>query len=390
MVKNKIAMAPTGKGYYDPDGTPGHQCLSSYIAVGKGGVGWITVEHTLATTKFFKGNLLSLENEAQIIKWKRLADTIHAFNIVAIVQLSLGLGRWAFPKVSEVVAPSPVPGFIPIGSTPRGFKGLQGKKAPTPRELSTTEVEEMEDLFVAAARRVQKAGFDGIEIHAAHGYLIAQFLSPEVNRRQDKYGNSFEKRLTLPLNLISKTRKSVGNRDFLVGLRMSGDEHHQGGYTIEDAQKMVPILAGAGLDFIHLSSGSNSALKWFYPSKSGQLIPEAEAIKKVSPVPVICPNIHLPKTGEEAIKAGKTDLISTSRSLIADPNWPRKAREGRIKDIVKCTFCNTCLAYFTHNLGVRCPENPTVGWEQFLPENQPIPVRIAPVQDIASIKHKIG
>ncbi len=381
-VKNRVAFAPTGKNHHDPTNAPSDQCLCAYVAVAKGGVGWITVEFTNATRKYLKGGALSIDDDSQLGKWKQLADTIHAFDVVTVVQLSLGTGRWASPRGAEVISASAIPGTIPMGSTPRGFMGLQGRVAPTPRELTTSEVEELEDLFVAAARRVQRAGFDGVEIHGAHGYLIAQFLSPETNKRHDKYGGNFEKRLTWAQNLISKTRKAVGNGDFLVGLRISGDEHHPDGYTVEDAQRMGPILVDAGLNYVHLSSGSNSALNWFYPPKDGALLPEAALIKKVSPVPVICPNVHLPRTGEEAIKTGKVDMVSLSRSLIADPDWPRKAQEGRVKDITHCTFCNTCLIYLTHGLGVRCSENPRIGWERFLPEYQPRPVRITPIQDI--------
>ncbi|GAG91614.1 unnamed protein product [marine sediment metagenome] len=114
-------------------------------------------------------------------------------------------------------------------------------------------MEELEGLFVDSALRIKRAGFDGIEIHGAHGYLLAEFVSPLSNLRKDKYGGSFEKRLTLPRNLIRRVREHVGS-DFVLGYRISGDEHVAGGLTLEETKRLVPILISEGLDFIHLSS----------------------------------------------------------------------------------------------------------------------------------------
>lgn len=380
-VKNRLAFAPTGRGDCDLDGTPNDQTICGYVAIAKGGVGWVVVEHTLANLKYGKGmgRTLSIHDDLQLLVWRRLSDAIHAFDAVAVVQLNIGLGRWARRRyATEIVGASPVAGVIPVGSVPRGLKALEGFEGPVPRELTTAEVEQLADLFVAAAKRLQRAGFDGIEIHA-HSYLLGQFLSADTNRRTDKYGGNVEKRLTLALNLIDKTKQACGKRDFLVGIRLSADEHYRGGRTIEETKAIIPPLVGAGLDYIHISSGCLSALNWSLPPKEGMLLEESAEIKKVSSVPVMCPNIHLPKTGEEAIVDGKADMVSLSRTLLADPNWPTKAKGGRVKDIVHCTFCNTCWVYHGWQLGIRCPENPNLGRERFMSEYWPPPVRVAPV-----------
>lgn len=373
-VKNRIAFAPTGMGTVRSDGSITDQSICHYAARAKGGAGLIIVEHSLCTLRHWKAGvpILSFHSPNSMVWMKDLADGIHYFGAKAVVQLSLGLGRQTSPKVTgtELVAPSPLPYFVPKGSTPKGLHHLEGMAGAIPRELTTEEVMELEDDFVAAATRIKKAGFDGIEIHGAHGYLLADFISPLCNKRIDVYGGSFEKRLTLPLNLINKTRAKTGEK-FILGFRISGDEHVKGGLTLQDNLELVPVLAKAGLDYIHLSSGRQEALKYCFPEKEGVILPEAEAIKKVVEIPVICPNIHNPLFAEKILEEGRVDLVSLSRGLLADPQWPNKAREGSLDEIRHCKFCSFCLKSLWDGLGTRCAVNPDVGHERFLPEYYP-------------------
>lgn len=382
-LKNRIAFAPTGRQDCSEDGTPSDQNICGYTAIARGGVGMAVVEYTESTYKYGRPPMRrpSFHSDDQILKWKQLADATHGYGTVAVVQLGVGLGAMArFRGPGEVVAPSPIPVTIPPGSAPRGLKALEGYRGPIPRELSSAEIAELQGAFVAAARRVKRAGFDGVEIHATE-CLIGQFISPASNQRRDQYGGSTENRMRFLLELIGRTRKSVGNKEFLVGLRICADEHGEGGRAIEETKRMMPLLVEAGLDYVHVSSGAFAALAWTLPSKDGMLVEESAQIRDACSVPVICPNIHLPGTGERALESGKADMISLSRGLIADPDWPNKAREGRVKGIVKCTFCNSCFTYVQRGLGLRCPENPRVGWERFIPEYWPRPVRIRPVSD---------
>jgi 2,4-dienoyl-CoA reductase-like NADH-dependent reductase (Old Yellow Enzyme family) len=379
-IKNRIAMAPTGMLACAYDGSITEQNIAHYVARAKGGIGLIIIERTFATYKYAAGipRIIGIYHDRQMSGMRELADAIHTFGAKSVVQLSLGLGRAAIAsqwEEREIVAPSALPYRVPEGSAPRGLTQFERAIGPIPRELTVEEIVELEEIFVAAAERIKRAGFEGIEIHGAHGYLIAQFVSPLSNQRHDLYGGTFERRLTLPLNLIRKTREKLGS-DFIIGYRISGDEHAEGGLTLEDTVAIVSILEKAGLDYIHLSSGRIEALKWLFPEKEGMLLPEAEAIKKAVKIPVICPNIHTPQLAAQALQDGKTDMVSLSRAVLADPEWPTKAKEGRFDEIQRCCFCNTCLRLiFEDQCKVRCSVNPYVGLEKYIPNYYPLPPR---------------
>jgi len=373
-VKNRIAFAPTGMGTAGPDGSITDQTICHYSTRAKGGAGLIIIEHSLCTLKHWKAGvpILSFHTSNSMVWMKDLADAIHHFGAKTVVQLSLGLGRQSSPRVTgtELVAPSPLPYFVPEGSTPRGLHHFEGTRGATPRELTIEEVLELERDFLSAARRIKRAGFDGIEIHGAHGYLLADFISPLVNKREDIYGGSFERRLTLPLNLIRKTREKVG-QNFVLGFRISGDEHVKGGLTLQDNLNLLSTLAEAGLDYIHLSSGRQEAFNYLFPEQEGTILPEAEKIKEVVGIPVICPNIHDPVLAEKVVQENRVDMVSLSRGLLADPEWPNKVQEGRVKEIRRCVFCYTCLKSLWNGIGTRCSVNPEVGRERFIAKYQP-------------------
>jgi 2,4-dienoyl-CoA reductase-like NADH-dependent reductase (Old Yellow Enzyme family) len=373
-IKNRIAFAATGMGTAGPDGAVTDQTICHYSARAKGGAGLIIIEHSLCTRKHWRAGVPILSFQApNVMVWmKDLADAMHHAGAKVVVQLSLGLGRQTSPKVTgtELIAPSPLPFFVPEGSTPKALRQYDGMTGATPRELTTEEVMELERDFVSAAMRIKKAGFDGIEIHGAHGYLLADFISPLVNKREDIYGGSFEKRLTLPLNLIQKTREKAG-ANFVLGFRISGDEHVEGGLKIQDNLELIPKLAKTGLDYIHLSSGRQEAFKYLFPEQEGIILPEAEAIKAVVDIPVICPNIHDPLLAERVVHEDRVDMVSLSRSLLADPEWPKKAQEGRVEEIRRCVFCYNCLKSLWDGLGTRCAVNPEVGYERFIAKHQP-------------------
>jgi 2,4-dienoyl-CoA reductase-like NADH-dependent reductase (Old Yellow Enzyme family) len=367
-VGNRIALAPTAMGTCTMEGNVTDQNICHYAARARGEVGWITIEHTIAQNLYSLGmpRLLCLYDDRQVGEWAGLAEAIHRFGAKAIVQLSPGVGRQGSNRwdKKDLVAPSPIPYTVAAGSVPKQMKGLEGRRSSTPRELAADEVRRLVDLFVAAARIVKNAGFDGIEIHGAHGYLLAQFLSPLSNQRTDEYGRNFEGRMKLAKDLIRQTRKAVG-QDFVLGFRISGDEHTEGGLTLDDTLRIVPLLVEEGLDFIHLSCGWNGALRWMFPEREGVILKEAEEVKKVSKVPVICPNFHDPETAEAALREGKVDMVSLSRALIADPLWAAKAKAGRPDEITKCVFCYRCLITFSSGVGTKCSVNPDVGWERF-------------------------
>src|SRR3990172_1361231 len=371
-VNNRICYAPTGKSHCTEDGHVSDQAICYYVARAKGGTGLIIVEAALPIAKYARlGRLLGCWDDSQLAGLRNLAEAIHAAGAKAVVQVTLGLGSQAmFPIKGEVVGPSDVPSRIGKGTAPRGLGFMDGAVGVPPRPLTKEEIIELEDSFAAGAERIMKAGFDGLEVHGCHGYLIAEFLSPYSNKRQDEYGGSFENRLRLAKNLLKKTRDKVGP-DFVIGFRMSGDEHLAGGYNIEEGQKIAKELEKAGANYIHISSGRYEVWNRMLPDEEGTMLDDAKAIKQAVSIPVICPNIHDPRTGERAIKEGMTDMIALSRGLIADPAWANKAKAGKLDEIRRCVLCNTCLKTLFTGFSIRCAVNPEVGWERFIPEYYP-------------------
>ncbi len=370
-IKNRIAFAPTGMGTADDHGGVTDQTLCHYVARAKGGAGMVILEHTMSNLKFGLEGIgaLGFHRDRNLAGMYDLAHAIKACGAAAVVQLSLGLGREPGGELKPF-GPSPVPVEFTPGSMPKPLKIFEGITGPTPKELSIPEIEELENLFIASAIRIKTAGFDGIEIHGAHGYALASFLSPHANQRKDNYGGSFENRLTLALNLIRRSRQSLG-KDFIIGFRISGDEHIAGGRGIEETREIARIFETEGIDYIHLSSGTLESKNFTFPDKEKQIFPEAGAVKSAVGIPIICPNIHDPEFAAQAVEQGKVDIVSLSRSLLADPQWPNKVREGRIDEIRKCILCNTCLKTLFTGLHTRCAVNPEVGMERFMPEYFP-------------------
>ncbi|MHB1421135.1 MAG: oxidoreductase [Bacillota bacterium] len=362
-IKNRIFMAPTGTGFANYDGAVNDQILCYYLARAVGGAGLIIIEHTLCSDRFWKGSgLLNFGRPGNLPGMKQLAEIIHRSDCRVIVQLSLGLGRQGSSRSSgtDLVAPSPIPYQVAPGTTPRGLKRFEGRQGETPRILSIGEIDDLKKKYAMAIRYIKLAGFDGIEIHGAHGYLLAEFVSPGTNERSDAYGGSFNNRLSLPLELIKLSRE-IGGEHFIVGYRISGDEHNPRGLTLNDTQKIVPVLVSAGIDYVHLSSGSYEVMAHMIPDRPQAMLNEAVEIKRVSKVPVICPNIHDFNVADELIAENKIDILSASRTLIADPEWPNKLKENHHKDIKKCRLCNTCINAILSGFSLKCVENSSVG-----------------------------
>jgi 2,4-dienoyl-CoA reductase-like NADH-dependent reductase (Old Yellow Enzyme family) len=379
-VKNRLAFAPTFMGHCSADGEVTDQALCHYSARAKGGVGLIIVEGTGVTRKYEyalnprRGMLCCGEPYRKGLQ--ELADAIHFAGARAVVQLTIGAGAQALFRLppGDLVAPSPVPVRFDEDKRPRAFPSPGIEQGETPRALTGDEIAELVEAFVSAATMVQAVGFDGVEIHGAHGYLLAEFVSPLFNRREDEFGGSFEKRLTLPLRLIEAVRRAAGER-FLIGYRMSGDEHVPGGLNREGSVEVARRLEEAGIDYLHLSSGCMQAAQWLFPDREGALLAEASSFKAALTIPVICPNIHDPETAEKALREQSADMASLCRALLVDPEWPLKAREQRADEIGRCVFCYQCLKTGRMGTGVRCSQNPELGWERFLPKHFPVPAR---------------
>ncbi|MBA7697205.1 NADH oxidase [subsurface metagenome] len=310
--------------------------------------------------------------------WNELVETIHAFGAKLVIQVSPGRGRQV-PKGLPTKAPSPLPLRIPPENLPAKCREFEERRklpsvwasimeGETPQEMTIDEIVIAEDSYAIAARLMKECGADGVELHFAHGYLGYSFLSPRTNIRNDQYGGSFENRIRFLTNALAKVRREVGD-SFVVGIRISGDEHMPGGLGIEETSRMLKIAEEKGLDYVHLTDGCFEAAKWYVPDEDGTMLVEAEVLKKVLSIPVITPSIHDPVSAERALKEGKTDMVSLGRALLADSAWVKKVSEGQANKIVKCIRCLTCLRRIRAGLSIRCEVNPNLGAERYNPEN---------------------
>jgi 2,4-dienoyl-CoA reductase-like NADH-dependent reductase (Old Yellow Enzyme family)/thioredoxin reductase len=281
------------------------------------------------------------------------------------VQLVHG-GRQSTTAVSKlpVVAPSAIP--CPVTGS-------------FPRELTTPEVVDLVEAFAQAARRAKTAGFDGVELHGAHGYLISQFFSAHTNHRTDKYGGDLKGRATIALEIIQRIKQLNGD-DYPVTIRINGRDNLPDGQTIEDAVVLAKILEGAGFAALHVTVGMSeaslnprnipTAAAMFLPR--GHMLDLAARIKSAVKIPVIAVGGITPEMGEQVLSQGKADFIAIGRQFLADPDFPNKLYRNERDTIRPCIRCNEqCQGRIT--VGIRCTVNTEVGYEGYplLPAAKP-------------------
>ena len=292
--KNRIVMAAMETRLSDPLGDVTREMCDYYAERARGGAAAIIVENTFVDNIAARSSLSSSGfYSSHLISGKyRLAQAIKAHGAAALIQLSHG-----GPKASG----ESVPGQEPVA--PSAVQFIPGR--PVPRELTRDEIVEIEDAYVQAAVRAKKAGFDGVEIHGAHGYLICTFLSPRSNLRTDEYGGCLENRARFVMNIIRKVRQATGER-FIVGLRLSGAEFLPGGLTIEDTTALGRMVCHQ-VDYIHVSAGNYESMgDWMITPMyrpSGLLLPLAAAMKQAvagSDCKVITVNSMNPFVAEKA------------------------------------------------------------------------------------------
>lgn len=358
-VKNRIISAAMERNYGNFDGTVAQKYIDYLVAKARGGVGLIIVEATYIDP-LGKGRMLELGlyDDSQIPSFKRMADSVHAAGAKIGLELVYG-GRQSHSIVTGVQAhgPSPVTCALP------GYNEL-------PRELSIDEIHVLVRKFAETARRSKEAGFDIVELHCAHGYLIPQFMSPYANKRSDEYGGTFEKRARFPLEVIAAVRLAVGD-DFPIACRLMGDEYIEGGLAPEECIKFAQLFEKAGVNLIDVSAGvyeSGFSIVSPMGMPLGCNVHLAEGIKRAVSIPVsIAGRINDPAYADSILKEGKSDFVSMARSLHADPEWPNLAREGRLDDICMCIGCNQgCIDVLGTMVPVYCAINPIIGREREL------------------------
>lgn len=389
-IPNRIAMAPMN--VLMSQGNTGYvndQQLAYYAARAKGGTGLIITECVLGTrlaSQFPYTSNLHLFNTTHLAGLADLVETVHAFGSKVFIQLSVGFGRQGHHP-DHVPPPAPSAGIAYetiMELLPRPIQRWAMEhpswafhpdsplvlRSETPRAMSREEIHSEIAEYADSCRLAVLAGFDGIELHAPHGYLEHQFLSPRSNKRTDEYGGSLQNRMRFVVECYEAARGAVGTA-VPIGMRISGDEHLDDGIGHEELKIVVQTLGAMGIDYLHMSDGSYEATKHFFPSRDGTMLDEAVSFKSVLPssVPVICVSIHDPKKSAQAIREGKIDMVSLGRQLLADPDYANKVARG--EPFVRCDRCCTCLMRSAAGLTVRCRRNPNLGRERFMPEYWP-------------------
>jgi len=401
-IKNRIVMAPMCMGFGQYNGCATETMMDYYEERAKGGVGLIFTEITRINdiTGASSFGQLGMSHDYQIPALREMADRIHKHNCKIMVELhhpgrqNLGLMIGTVPicNIGSKLMGNLYTKILTQAVIPQGKK-LQDKHivprtvAPSKcerskmsdsvnRELSVNEIKRIICQFIEGAVRVKKAGCDGVELHAAHGYLIQQFLSPNTNKRTDQYGGSLENRMRFLLEIIDGIRSNCG-KDFPIVVRLTVDEMYSEigqngkGYNLEEGIKMAKILSDKGIDAIDVSSAAYDTFNyWLEPTTftPGWRKYLASEVRKVVDIPVIAANlIRSPKQAEMQLEEGTQDFISLGRPLIADPHWPNKVKSGNENLIKRCVCCLYCFesmmkgAYkYTHG---NCSVNPFVGRE---------------------------
>lgn len=410
-IKNRIAMAPMNMNFTDPNHYVSRQQMAYYAARAQGGTGLLIMEavsgsdHPITDT-YRKYNNAALYNELFVPLMGDLVEHVHSFGAKFFVQVSPGAGRQGTSEAGAVqpAAPSPIPyrtyaenaitsldllqmvracgyqGPLPVTNDIEELMAFANKipgthmNGETPREITVEEIQILVRDMGRTAKLAKRCGFDGLEIHAPHGYLLHQFLSSRANRRNDEYGGSFENRFRFLKEIIHSCRKYVGP-DYNVGVRISASDEVPEGFGPEYAQKVAKRCEEEGADFVHLSDGSYEKMNDFLPNQEGQVMPKSAVIKQGLSIPLICPSVHNPDNVVETLEKGYADMVSQGRQQIADPGWVNKVKEGRIDEIIKCTRCNQgCIGRFVLGLRGRCLKNPIVGHEEYIEQYMKRPI----------------
>ena len=354
-IKNRIVMTAMGVCLGGADGQATPEIIKYYEARARGGVGLIITEVTRVDDVDGKGmpHQLGVTDIKHIAPLQQLTDTIHSYGTKLFIQLQHP-GKEGMAQLSggrPLVAPSAIP----------NSKGMM------PRELSHQEVQGLVKKFIAGAVIARTGGADGVEVHAAHGYLINQFLSPRHNHRTDEYGGSFENRLRFALEIVQGIRQACPG--FPLSVRISADEFMPGGNDLQAGVKIAQALVEAGADAINVSNGlheSGVTIMEPYAYSEGWKKHLAKTIRAAVPVPVIAVNtIKSPETAEALLEEGVSDFIGAGRSLLADPEWPNKAKNGKPETIRSCIGCMQCFSELAMGHHIGCAANPRTGRELY-------------------------
>jgi 2,4-dienoyl-CoA reductase (NADPH2) len=351
-LKNRVVLTAMHLGY-TPKGSVTDRLTNFYRVRARGGVGLIIVGGCRIDEYAGSGSMMCIDDDRFIPGLRTLVDAVKAEGSMIAAQLYQA-GRYAHSSM--------LGGKKPISASAIRSK-LTGE---SPRALELDEIPIQQDKFAEAAQRAKDSGFDAVEILGSAGYLISQFLSPLTNKRDDKYGGSFENRMRFGLEVTEKVRKAVGPA-YPIIIRLAGNEFVAGGNTNEEAKTFASELEKVGVDLFNVTGGWHETrvpqLTMFVPRRGFVYL--AQGIKSAVSVPVIASNrINDPHMAEEIIRNGQADLVTMARGLLADPDFLLKAKKGWSDQIYHCVACNQgCFDAVFQNRPVTCLVNPRAGKE---------------------------
>ncbi len=353
-LDNRIVMPGLASFLLEGDGGIPDKAVEHYRMRAAGGPGMVVMEAcAISPEGIVSSNQARIYDDRFLPSLERISRAIISEGSIAGIQLHHG-GRQTSSKVIRrvPVAPSPLP--CPAISGPV-------------EELTVAGIQELVCKFGDAAERAVAAGFQFIEIHGAHGYLVNQFLSRFSNIREDQYGGSIEGRARFAREIVTEIRKRIGN-DIPLSFKISAQEFVPNGLTVEESIPIIKILIEAGIDIVQVSAGNDATPEWICQPmfmKKACLADSAHQIRRAVSIPVMAVGrINDPVLANALVAQGKADLICMGRGLLADPELPKKAREGRLDDIRMCIACNTCMESIFRRGRIECLVNPFLGREQ--------------------------
>ncbi|MEP9362536.1 FAD-dependent oxidoreductase [Nocardioides sp. CN2-186] len=372
-LRNRIVMSPMETMYGTPEGLPSDRTVAYFATRAAGGVGLVTVgatgiDHLHPETP----GGLHLGTDESVAAHRRLTDAVHAHGAKIQPQIVHAGPDGLGPEMHGVTSlgPSVIPSY------------LTGRPST---EVTPDQIAAIMDLYKAAVRRAREAGYDGIELHAAHGYMfLGSFLAPQRNRRGDRYrGTSVEGRIRVVLEALAAIRAEVGP-DFPVTLRISGYERVAGGRPSYETAQVAPLLVEAGVDAFHVSGGVIDRLVTQMVNGSdygdGLNVGAAAAVKEVVDVPVIAVGrLHDPAYAEAVLADGRADFVALARPLLADPDLPRKLASGDVRRVRRCISCENCIDSLEQRFSTDCAVNPLTGKEHELLDLRPSPRHVVVV-----------
>lgn len=354
-LKNRIVFPAFHTNYANADGTVSDKLIDFYNALAQGGCGLIFTGAAIVSSDSIAFNrVMRIDNDNYTRGLSDLFSEIEKNGAVPAVQL-IHYGRQALNAVTgcDLIAPSAIP--CPLMS--------QFDPNYHVREMSLADIERVRNDFIDAAVRAADAGVKVVEIHAAHGYLLNEFLSPYSNHRKDNYGGSVENRARLIIEILEGVRLKLGPK-IAISVRISGDEYVDGGLKPSDYKEIIPMFERAGIDMLNVSAGVYASMEMIIPGPDIGETPYvgiAAELKQYAIVPVCAVGSILSLSAAESIiSTGKADLVAIGRAQVADPKLVGKSLAGREDDVAKCIRCGKCLFFNTGDPEMYCSVNPSL------------------------------